>query len=238
MGVRRFFCDIIDCKRKVFAERSHPCIAAYARRTARFEQYLQTLALQVGGEGACLLTHLLNITSLSADTFLNLIRKLPAKEETAHKIVGIDEWAILKGRTYATILVDLETGRPIDLLADAKAETVEAWLKQHPGIEVISRDRHTVFAQAARKGAPSAIQVADRWHLLKNLGDTLKRMLEINPAGLRATAVAMVDEKQAQEMSLDNHQEEVKPVTKVSCDTNKSKNYRPKVGRSKKLADT
>jgi transposase len=180
----------------VFCERLHPSIAAYARRTTRLEQYLQNLALQIGGEKAAFLLKLLNINLVSADTLLNLSRKGVTTTAPAPKVVGIDEWAIHKGRTYATILVDLETRTPIDLLADAKVETVEAWLKEHPGIEVISRDRDTVFAQAASKGAPSAIQVADRWHLLQNLGDTMKRMLEMNPLGLKAATNGAPDEQE------------------------------------------
>jgi transposase len=104
--------------------------------------------------------------------------------------------AIKKGQNYATILVDLQTRRPIELLKDAKFETVEAWLKEHPGIEIISRDRDTVFAEAARKGAPAAIQVADRWHLLKNLADCLKGMLATDQPALRATA-AMQQKKES-----------------------------------------
>lgn len=200
LTVRRFFCDLADCKRKVFCERLHPAIAAYARRTTRLEGYLQALALQLGGEKTALLLELLNITLVSADTLLNLSRKAATTTTSTPKIVGIDEWAIRKGQTYATILVDLETRRPIDLLPDAKLETIEGWLKEHPGIEVISRDRDTTFAGAARKGAPKAIQVADRWHLLQNLGDAIKRMLETDIGGLHATAVAMTDvEKQEKE---------------------------------------
>jgi len=163
LSVRRFFCDLPECKRKVFAERLHPSVAAYARRTTRMEEYLQTLALQLGGEKAALLLQLLNISLVSADTLLNLSRKVATTTIATPKVVGIDEWAIRKGQTYATILVDLELRRPIDLLPDAKLETVEKWLKEHPGIEIISRDRDSTFAEAARKGAPDAIQVADRW---------------------------------------------------------------------------
>ncbi|MEK6482581.1 ISL3 family transposase [Catalinimonas sp. 4WD22] len=197
LNVRRFFCDYDSCSRKIFTERLggtplHPSIAAYARRTARLDHYLETLALLLGGEGAALLAYLLNISTISADTLLNLTRKIPTITFDTPKILGIDEWSIRKGKTYATILVDLENRRPVDLLPDAKSDTVEAWLKEHPGVEIISRDRDTVFAEGARRGAPDAIQVADRWHLLKNLGDALKKMLEANPAGLRATAAALL----------------------------------------------
>lgn len=198
LEVRRFFCDHDDCSRKIFTERlgdtaaPHPAIAAYARRTARLDHYLQNIALLLGGEGAALLAYLLNISTVSADTLLNLTRKIQITTFDTPKILGIDEWSLRKGKTYATILVDLEKRRPIDLLPDAKADTVETWLKEHPGIEIISRDRDTAFAGGARRGAPEAIQVADRWHLLKNLGEALKKMLEINPTGLRDTARALL----------------------------------------------
>ncbi len=192
LNVRRFFCPVEDCKRKVFSERLHLAIKAWARRTSRLDHYLETLALKVGGEGAALLCHLLNISTVSADTLLKLSRKAPlAHLETVPKIVGIDEWAIWKGHTYATIIVDLERRRPIELLADAELTTVEAWFKAHPEVKIISRDRDTVFAEAGRKGAPNAVQVADRWHLLKNLGDAVKRTLDLNQAALRATAGAI-----------------------------------------------
>ncbi len=139
-----------------------------------------------------MLCHLLNISTVSAGTLLNLSRKTPlAHADTVPEIAGIDEWAIWKGHTYATIIVDLETRRPIELPADAKAETVEAWFKEHPQVKIVSRDRDTVFAEAARKGAPQAVQAADRWHLLKNSGDAVKRTLDTNQAALRATAEAI-----------------------------------------------
>jgi transposase len=173
------------------------------------EHYLQTLALKAGGEGGSLLCHLLNVCTVSADTLLNLSRKTPAiNPDSKPEIVGIDErtddaqhqvQAIRKGKTYATIIVDLQTRRPVELLADAQAKTVEAWFKEHPEVKIVSRDRDTVFAEAARKGAPQAVQVADRWHLLKNLGDAVKRMLEVHSEGLKATAAAILDEPALQQ---------------------------------------
>ena len=94
------------------------------------------------------------------------------------RFVGIDDWAWRKGRRYGTIVVDLERGDVIDLLPDRDAETVKKWLGDHPGVEIISRDRSSTYAQAATEAAPKARQVADRWHLLKNLREAIERLFE------------------------------------------------------------
>jgi len=92
--------------------------------------------------------------------------------------VGIDDWAWRKGQRYGTIVVDLERSDVIDLLPDRDADTVAAWLEAHPEVEVIGRDRSGAYAQAATEGASQAVQVADRWHLLKNLRESVERVLE------------------------------------------------------------
>jgi transposase len=93
-------------------------------------------------------------------------------------ILGIDDWAWKKGQTYGTILVDLETRRPIELLPDRSTETAEAWLRTHPEVDIVSRDRGGEYAAAAKKGAPQAQQIADRFHLLKNLRERLKEVMD------------------------------------------------------------
>lgn len=108
--------------------------------------------------------------------------------ETTPGVLGVDDWAKRKGQTYGTILVDLEQHRPIELLPEATAEALAAWLKAHPGVEIISRDRATIYAQGASEGAPDATQVADRFHLLQNMTDMLKRFLDHQPKILQETA--------------------------------------------------
>jgi transposase len=124
----------------------------------------------------------------SPATLLRLIRRTAVGSAPTPRVLGVDDWAFWKGHRYGTILVDLERRHVVDLLEDRKAETVAAWLGQHPGLEVVSRDRAPAYAEAARKGAPQAVQVADRWHLIQNLVEALERcLLRFRPA-LKAAA--------------------------------------------------
>jgi len=185
--VRKFYCLNGSCKRSIFSERLGDAVPAYGRRTERTTQALKRIGFALGGNPGVQLTDFMGIP-VSASTLLRLLHHSSLPAFPTPRVLGIDDWAFRKGHCYGTILVDLEKQRPVDLLPDRKAETVKAWLQAHPGIEIISRDRATGYAQAAREGAPGAVQVADRWHLLKNLGDALKRMLDFNNKELRQAA--------------------------------------------------
>jgi transposase len=112
-----------------------------------------------------------------ASTVLRLLRHGPLSPPLPIKVVGVDEWAWRKGQRYGTLLVDLERHMPIDLLVDATAESFAAWLTAHPSVEFISRDRGATFADGATRGAPQAVQIADRWHVIHNLGEALEKVL-------------------------------------------------------------
>ena len=185
LTVRRFFCENDACEHITFAERLPTVVVPYARRTNRLAETQQNVAYDVGGElGARLLT--LVQMNISADTVLRLIRGQPETDVYAPRVLGVDDWAFSKGQTYGTILVDLELHRVVDLLSERSAEVLSVWLKEHPGVEIISRDRGAEYIKGATEGAPMAIQVADRWHLLQNLKDALVRLLERKIACLRA----------------------------------------------------
>jgi transposase len=176
--VRRFFCLNRRCERAIFCERL-PEVAPYARKTDRLEEALLSIALELGGEAGARLARQLGLLLVSPDALLERIRGAPAcGVDEGVRALGIDDWAKKKGHSYGTILVDLEKHRVVDLLPDRTAQTLEEWLKAHPGIEVVSRDRYQPYIDAIKRGAPKAVQVADRFHLMKNLTDTLERLLE------------------------------------------------------------
>lgn len=189
--MRRFFCDSKDCTRVTFAEQLPAVTAPRARRTHRLAECQRRIAFEVGGEvGARVLLALGMGTS--PDTLLRLIRDAPEAMIKTSRVLGVDDWALRKGQTYGTILVDLESRRPVDLLPERSAATLANWLQAHPGVEVISRDRGNDYIKGAGDGAPEAVQVADRWHLLSNLREALQRFLEQNQACLRAAAEEIV----------------------------------------------
>jgi transposase len=189
LAVRRFFCHNAVCARKIFAERLGPVIHAFARRTERLTKQLQQLAFAMSSEAAARHVGTMGMPA-SASTLLRLQRHTAIALLQSPRIIGIDDWSFRKGHVYGAVIVDLERHRPIDLLSDTKAETFATWLEDQPQIEVISRDRAGNFAEGATRGAPQAIQVADRWHLFSNLGDAVQRLLERHPAALRAAALA------------------------------------------------
>ncbi len=114
----------------------------------------------------------------SPDTLLRRVKNVDSSAPEALRFVGIDDWAWCKGQRYGTIVVDLETNDVIDLLPNRDAATVKTWLAAHPGIELVSRDRSSAYSLAASEAAPKAQQVADRWHLLKNVREAVERLLE------------------------------------------------------------
>jgi transposase len=164
-----------------------------------------------------------------------MMRNATESEVTTPRVLGIDDWAFRKGQSYGTILVDLENRQPVDLLPDREATSVEQWLKSHPGVEIISRDRGTFYIKGATDGAPAAIQVADRWHLLKNIRETLQRLLETKPDCLKAAAESDQGEQSTTEETIDEQPSETETMPAM---TDKQQTHEQSMDEPKELTQS
>lgn len=185
IAVRRFVCRQSDCPRRIFAERLPGFAAPRARTTDRLRQTQTDIGSSLGGEAGSRLAGRIGVTT-SPDTLLRRVKRLKDESAPSPRVVGIDDRAWRKGQSYGTVVVDLERGDVIGLLPDRDAASVATWLKAHPEVAVVSRDRSATYARAATEGAPQAEQVAGRWHLLKDLREAVGRVFERHPAFIDA----------------------------------------------------
>jgi transposase len=176
LSVRKFFCRNPLCEQKVFTERLPDLAEPWARMTTRLREQITSVGLATSGKGGVRLAHRIGIET-SRNTTLRRIMDIPDTPRASVVYLGIDDFAFRRGYRFGTILVDLESHHPIDVLPDRQTETTAAWIRDNPEIAVISRDRGTEYASAATQGAPLAIQVADRFHVCKNLTEATQRLL-------------------------------------------------------------
>ena len=177
-GMARWRCRNQQCDRRIFTERLPGLAAPFARHTARLAEIVRLLGHSAGGRPSERLMRRLGMP-VSGTTILRSLKEHAGawSDSGSVHVAGIDDWAWRKGANYGTIIVDLERRQVVDLLADRSAATTASWFKDHPEVEVVSRDRAGLYAEAARQGAPQARQVADRFHLLQNFRETVERQL-------------------------------------------------------------
>ncbi len=173
--LHRFFCQNPNCRRKIFTERLPELTELSARRTNRLRDALVTIGWALGGEAGAKQC-VAHATPVCASTLLSLLRRQGATAAPTPRVLGVDDWSF-RAHQAGTLLVDLERHRPVDVLLGSDEEVFAHWLGDHPGVEVISRDRGASYLKGATKGAPRAKQVLDRWHLLKNLGEVIQKTL-------------------------------------------------------------
>jgi transposase len=189
LHTRKFRCRNNLCPQKVFCERLPEVVAPHSRRTKRLAEMIESLAFALGARSAAKTTTKLQFP-VGKDVCLRAMRRKSAQTlpVPAVRVLGVDDFAFRRGHTYDTILVDLERRQPIDLLPDRTAQTLKKWLLAHPEVEILSRDRSQTYAEAAAAGSPAAEQVADRFHLVKNIGDAFERILHRSRQSLTSAA--------------------------------------------------
>lgn len=177
--VRRFRCRVQDCRRTTFSEPMGGLAKPHAQRTLRFTGALQSLILSASSNVGARLAQQMGIIASPR----TLLRTIGHGEHVVHapRVLGVDDFALRRGRTYGTLLCDLESGKPVTILPGRLAGPLTEWLKAHPGVQIIARDRASAYADGARAGAPDAVQVADRFHLVKNVSDALREIVDRQP---------------------------------------------------------
>jgi transposase len=185
---RRFRCTNAACAQRISVARLPELAPVAARRTPALRTAPEHIGFATGARPGAALAAAPGMP-LSARTLLRLPHAAPCPARPEPRVLGIDEWAWRRGQQFGTILVDLERGQPVDLLPDRAADSVAAWRRAHPQVEIVSRDRSARYADGIARGAPAARQVADRWHLLRSLREALERLLD-GKAAARQAAVA------------------------------------------------
>jgi transposase len=184
LEVRRFACNNPACEKRIFSERCNDLTEPYSRRTIRASEYLKKFLIEISSNKGAYFSKIMNIP-ISNNTCLRMVKSMAMPINDKLHCIGIDDWAKRKGMNYGTIIVNADTGRPIDLLDSRDSNDVVEWLSNHKEIKYVTRDRSTAYAGAIKKAIPEAKQIADRFHLVKNLSDAVQEEIRQEYSYLR-----------------------------------------------------
>jgi transposase len=208
--VRRFFCRNSLCIRRIFTERLPDLVQPWAHMTNRLREALRVVSFATSAEAGSRLAPHVGMRSW-ASTLLRSQRATSLPQPEPFTKIGLDDFAFRRGRTYGTLIVNLENHRLIEVLPDCSVTTVAAWLVAHPTIDLISRDRASDYAAASTLGAPQARQVCDRWHVLRNLSEYVALFLARMRAQVRKASQALAPAR-LQDVFADQPQSELEAV--------------------------
>jgi DNA-binding NarL/FixJ family response regulator len=174
LRVRRLVCRAVQCPQRTFREQIPDLTRRWARRTHRVSAMIGRFAVALAGRAGSALLAIAGI-GVSRSTVLRVLMGLPLPQVPVPQVLSVDDVALRRGHRYATMIIDAVSHRRVDVLPDRKAATLTAWLREHPGAEIVCRDGSASYAEAIRQGAPQAVQVSDRWHLWHGLGAAVEK---------------------------------------------------------------
>ncbi|WP_165959269.1 ISL3 family transposase [Actinomadura sp. KC345] len=177
--VRRLACRDWRCPRRTFREQFPGLLERYQRRTVRLTAQVGAVVRELAGRAGARLLAVLG-APISRHTALRALLRIPLPVVATPRVLGVDDFCLRRSRTYATILIDAETRRRVDVLPDRRSDTLAAWLREHPGVQVVCRDGAAGYADAVHQALPDALQVGDRWHIWHNFAQAAGKEVAVH----------------------------------------------------------